>query len=59
MLKKIVVGLLSILWMYIEDFWKPVIGWIFVSVGLVALAVVFPYILILYALGIGGALLRK
>ena len=40
------------------DILLKIVGYLLIAVGLVALAVVFPWVLILYALGIGGALIR-
>lgn len=34
-----------------------ILGYLFIAGGLIALAFVFPWILILYVLGIGGALI--
>ena len=47
----------EIVW-FLRDNGGKIIGYLLIGVGLVALAVVFPWILILYALGIGGALIR-
>ena len=55
---KIIFKLSRLLWMYVEDFWKPVLGYIFIISGMITLAVVFPYIIILYILGIGIKLVK-
>jgi hypothetical protein len=47
----------ELIWWLMEN-WGKILGYPLIVVGLLALAVVFPYILILYALGIGGALVR-
>jgi len=44
------------IWWTIENFGK-IIGYTLIAVALIALAFVFPWILILYCLGIGGALI--
>jgi len=52
----ILVKIFSVLWMFVEDFWKPVLGYTFIGIGLTALAFMFPWVLILYAIGIGAKL---
>lgn len=48
-----------LLYTLIRDYWKRVIGYILICAGIIALAVVFPWILILYALVIGHALISR
>lgn len=45
------------IWWTMEN-WRKLIGYPLIAVGLISLAFVIPWILILYCLGIGGALIR-
>lgn len=47
----------EIVWFLRENIGK-IIGYPLVAIGLFALAVVFPYILILYCLALGGYLIK-
>jgi len=58
----ILVKLLSLIWWYFKDLLevtKKILGITLIIGGMIALAFVFPYILILYVIGIGGALVGR
>ncbi len=58
-LLKIIIGICTLIKWKIEDFWRPVLGITLVGAGMIALVIVFPYILILYVIVLGAAILRS
>lgn len=48
----------EIIWFLMNNI-KKIIGYPIIAVGLIALAIVFPYILILYAFALGGWLISE
>lgn len=48
----------ELIW-WLREYWGKLLGYPIIALALLALAVVFPYILILYALGIGGYLISE
>lgn len=55
----LVFKIVYLLYTLIRDYWKRVIGYILIGVGLTALALVFPWILILYALTAGVMFIQR
>lgn len=53
----LVIKIIAFLVHLVTEYARPILGFTLIGVGLVALAVVFPWILILYAFGIGGMLI--
>lgn len=53
----LVIKIIAFLVHVVTEYARPVLGYTIIGVALIALAVVFPWVLILYAVGIGGALI--
>lgn len=55
----LVLKIVYLLYTLIRDYWKRVIGYILIGGGLIALAFIFPWILILYALTAGVMFIQR